>query len=170
MLYVLLRHCRVSIPLVARSRRNNLSGVGGTGHWFVPFSPLGKGFLTGAITADTQFAKDDFRNTVPRFAGGNRKANQVVVERLQNSPAAKCDSSTGGTSLGDGTATVDSYPFPAQPGLAGEENLKAIDNTFRKICVKSKEVFRQYRLRERGTRIESANGLGGDNHCESNLI
>lgn len=49
---------------------------------FVPFSPLGKGFLTGAITADTQFAKDDFRNTVPRFAEENRKANQVVVEKI----------------------------------------------------------------------------------------
>lgn len=49
---------------------------------FVPFSPLGKGFLTGAITADTQFAKDDFRNTVPRFAEENRKANQVVVDKI----------------------------------------------------------------------------------------
>src|SRR5277367_532044 len=46
---------------------------------FVPFSPLGKGFLTGAINADTAFDKTDFRNVVPRFAEENRKANQVIV-------------------------------------------------------------------------------------------
>jgi aryl-alcohol dehydrogenase-like predicted oxidoreductase len=50
---------------------------------FVPFSPLGKGFLTGAINADTQFDKTDFRNIVPRFQEENRKANQVVVDKLK---------------------------------------------------------------------------------------
>jgi aryl-alcohol dehydrogenase-like predicted oxidoreductase len=49
---------------------------------FVPFSPLGKGFLTGAINENTQFDPGDFRNVVPRFAEENRKANQVVVEKL----------------------------------------------------------------------------------------
>jgi aryl-alcohol dehydrogenase-like predicted oxidoreductase len=49
---------------------------------FVPFSPLGKGFLTGAINADTKFDKTDFRNIVPRFAEENRKANQVVVDKI----------------------------------------------------------------------------------------
>ena len=49
---------------------------------FVPFSPLGKGFLTGQISADTQFDKSDFRNIVPRFTPENRKANQTVVEML----------------------------------------------------------------------------------------
>ncbi|QHT67277.1 aldo/keto reductase [Rhodocytophaga rosea] len=49
---------------------------------FVPFSPLGKGFLTGAINENTQFDKTDFRNIVPRFAEENRKANGVVVEKL----------------------------------------------------------------------------------------
>ena len=47
---------------------------------FVPFSPLGKGFLTGAISADTQFDKADFRNIVPRFTPENRKANQALVD------------------------------------------------------------------------------------------
>lgn len=51
---------------------------------FVPFSPLGKGFLTGAITEDTQFDKSDFRNIVPRFSEGNRKANQKLVALLTN--------------------------------------------------------------------------------------
>ena len=46
---------------------------------FVPFSPLGKGFLTGKISEDTQFDKTDFRNIVPRFLPENRKANQALV-------------------------------------------------------------------------------------------
>lgn len=49
---------------------------------FVPFSPLGKGFLTGAINADTAFAADDFRNSVPRFAAQARQANQALVDRI----------------------------------------------------------------------------------------
>lgn len=49
---------------------------------FVPFSPLGKGFLTGAINANTTFDKTDFRNTVPRFSEENRKANQALVDVL----------------------------------------------------------------------------------------
>jgi aryl-alcohol dehydrogenase-like predicted oxidoreductase len=49
---------------------------------FVPFSPLGKGFLTGTITENTQFDKTDFRNVVPRFSPENRKANQVLVDLL----------------------------------------------------------------------------------------
>ncbi len=49
---------------------------------FVPFSPLGKGFLTGAINESTQFDSKDFRNSVPRFDPENRKANQTVVEAL----------------------------------------------------------------------------------------
>jgi len=49
---------------------------------FVPFSPLGKGFLTGKISEDTQFDKTDFRNIVPRFTPENRKANQAVVDLL----------------------------------------------------------------------------------------
>ena len=49
---------------------------------FVPFSPLGKGFLTGKISADTKFDKSDFRNIVPRFTPENRKANQALVDLL----------------------------------------------------------------------------------------
>ena len=49
---------------------------------FVPFSPLGKGYLTGAVTAETTFAADDFRNSVPRFDEANRRANFALVERL----------------------------------------------------------------------------------------
>ncbi|MPV59514.1 aldo/keto reductase [Burkholderia sp. HI2761] len=49
---------------------------------FVPFSPLGKGFLTGAIDANTTFAENDFRNVVPRFSEENRKANAGLVDLL----------------------------------------------------------------------------------------
>jgi aryl-alcohol dehydrogenase-like predicted oxidoreductase len=49
---------------------------------FVPFSPLGKGFLTGKITEGTKFDQTDFRNIVPRFSPENRKANQVVVDLI----------------------------------------------------------------------------------------
>jgi aryl-alcohol dehydrogenase-like predicted oxidoreductase len=61
---------------------------------FVPFSPLGKGFLTGAIDAQTDFGATDFRNTVPRFAPEARAANRALVDvlagiaaRLQVTPA-----------------------------------------------------------------------------------
>jgi len=49
---------------------------------FVPFSPLGKGFLTGAINAETTFGANDFRNSVPRFAPEARQANHALVDAL----------------------------------------------------------------------------------------
>ena len=51
---------------------------------FVPFSPLGKGFLTGQINEDTKFDSSDFRNTVPRFTPEARKANQVFVDFIKS--------------------------------------------------------------------------------------
>lgn len=56
---------------------------------FVPFSPLGKGFLTGAINAQTSFGENDFRNVVPRFTPEARAANQALVERLTQIATAK---------------------------------------------------------------------------------
>src|SRR5207244_7985593 len=56
---------------------------------FVPFSPLGKGFLTGKIDENTSFAKDDFRNIVPRFTPEARKATQALVDLLAWIAAAK---------------------------------------------------------------------------------
>lgn len=49
---------------------------------FVPFSPLGRGFLTGAITENTNFESNDFRNNLPRFSEDNRKANQKLIDLL----------------------------------------------------------------------------------------
>lgn len=56
---------------------------------FVPFSPLGRGFLTGKIDVNTSFDKDDFRSTVPRFSEENRKANQAFVAFLDMMAAEK---------------------------------------------------------------------------------
>jgi aryl-alcohol dehydrogenase-like predicted oxidoreductase len=56
---------------------------------FVPFSPLGKGFLTGSIDASTSFAKDDFRNVVPRFTKEAREANQALVDLVGKLAAAR---------------------------------------------------------------------------------
>ena len=56
---------------------------------FVPFSPLGKGFLTGAITAATTFDSSDFRNVVPRFTPKARQANQALVDLLSDIAAEK---------------------------------------------------------------------------------
>jgi len=56
---------------------------------FVPFSPLGKGFLTGQITRDTKFGKDDFRNIVPRFTPENIEANLVLVDLVKEIAAEK---------------------------------------------------------------------------------
>lgn len=56
---------------------------------FVPFAPLGKGFLTGKMSAEAEFSKDDFRSIVPRFSPEARQANQVFVELLQEVAAAR---------------------------------------------------------------------------------
>ena len=56
---------------------------------FVPFGPLGKGYLTGKMDETTTFDSGDFRNTVPRFSSENRKANQAVVELLGSIAAKK---------------------------------------------------------------------------------
>src|ERR1700688_2305227 len=56
---------------------------------FVPFSPLGKGFLTGKINEDTKFDNADFRNKVPRFSPENRKANQALVNLISRFAAQK---------------------------------------------------------------------------------
>ncbi|WKL48823.1 aldo/keto reductase [Flavobacterium pectinovorum] len=56
---------------------------------FVPFSPLGKGFLTGAINEETKFEASDFRNVVPRFSEENRKANQTLVDLVKSIASEK---------------------------------------------------------------------------------
>lgn len=66
-----------------------LPTLGELGIGFVPFSPLGKGFLTGSINEHTTFDKNDFRNIVPRFSEDNRKVNQHLVNLLGKMAAEK---------------------------------------------------------------------------------
>ncbi len=66
-----------------RSEEDVLPVIEELGIGFVPFSPLGRGFLTGKIDENTSFDKNDFRNTVPRFTADARKANQAVVDLLR---------------------------------------------------------------------------------------
>jgi aryl-alcohol dehydrogenase-like predicted oxidoreductase len=56
---------------------------------FVPFSPLGKGFLTGAVTASTEFTSGDVRATIPRFTSENRTANQALIDHVARLAHAK---------------------------------------------------------------------------------
>ena len=77
------RRCRANIRCGGGSLKQEiLPTLEELGIGFVPFSPLGKGFLTGKISEDTQFDKSDFRNVVPRFTPENRKANQAVVDLI----------------------------------------------------------------------------------------
>jgi len=95
---------------------------------FVPFSPLGKGFLTGKIDENTTFAKDDFRQIVPRFTPEARKANQSLVDLLATVAAAK-----GATPAQIALAWLMAQkpwivPIPGTTKLARlEENLAAVE-------------------------------------------
>src|SRR5208283_525098 len=75
---------------------------------FVAFSPLGKGFLTGKINADTKFDSTDFRNSVPRFSSENRKANQALVDLLTRFAEQKVgNTGSDRARLASGQETVD---------------------------------------------------------------
>jgi aryl-alcohol dehydrogenase-like predicted oxidoreductase len=75
-----------------------LPTCGELGIGFVPFSPLGKGFLTGTVSSSTEFAAGDIRATIPRFTAENRDANQVLVEHVGNLARAK-DATPGQVAL-----------------------------------------------------------------------
>lgn len=91
---------------------------------FVPFSPLGKGFLTGSIKPATTFGKDDYRSQVPRFAGQAIEANEKLVSTLGR---GRCDVCANRAGMAAGTKAVDcSYPRRHQTTPL-EENLGAAD-------------------------------------------
>ena len=104
-------------------RRWRSSGIG-----FVPFSPLGKGFLTGKIDETHELRESDFRNTVPRFDAEARKANRAFVELLER------DRGTEGRDAGADRARLDPaqkpwiVPIPGTTKLHRlEENIAAAD-------------------------------------------
>ncbi len=91
---------------------------------FVPFSPLGKGFLTGKIDENTKFDSTDFRSSVPRFSVENRKANQALVELLSSFAAQKkVTTGTDRTGVVAGEEAVDcSDPGHDEAGATGRES------------------------------------------------
>ena len=95
---------------------------------FVPFSPLGKGFLTGKIDDTTRFDSSDFRSSVPRFTAENRKANQALVDLLQ-SMAQRKNATAGQIALAWLLAQQPwIVPIPGTTKLHRlEENVKAAD-------------------------------------------
>lgn len=95
---------------------------------FVPFSPLGKGFLTGKIDANTTFESTDFRNTVPRFSEENRKANQTLIDLIANFAEQK-NATPAQIALAWVLAQKDwIVPIPGTTKLHRlEENLGAVD-------------------------------------------
>jgi aryl-alcohol dehydrogenase-like predicted oxidoreductase len=89
---------------------------------FVPFSPLGKGFLTGRISEDTKFGESDFRNKVPRFTPENRKANQAVVD-LIGKFAQESHAGPDRAGLAAGAEAVDrAHPGHDQADSAGRKH------------------------------------------------
>lgn len=95
---------------------------------FVPFSPLGKGFLTGKIDENTTFDPNDFRNTVPRFSEENRKANQALIDLIAKFAAQK-NATPAQIALAWVIAQKDWIaPIPGTTKLHRlEENLGAVD-------------------------------------------
>jgi hypothetical protein len=82
---------------------------------FIPFSPLGKGFLTGKINEDTKFDNTDFRNTVPRFNPENRKANQALVDLLSKFAQRRRPDLLSSRLLGCLPRSRGSFRFRVQP-------------------------------------------------------
>ena len=86
---------------------------------FVPFSPLGKGFLTGKIDENTTFDKNDFRNTVPRFSEENRKSNKILVDLLGKIAKEQNATNAQIALAGFWPKNPGLFPFPAQQKFTG---------------------------------------------------
>ena len=91
----------------------------------VPFSPLGKGFLTGEIDENTTFDTTDFRNIVPRFTEENRQANQAFVDWLKGSPSASRPRRRRSRSRGYSRGSRGSFRFPARRSCIGSKRISA---------------------------------------------
>ena len=82
---------------------------------FVPFSPLGKGFLTGTVDTTTTFTEKDIRTTIPRFTEENRQANQALVDLVdRRGVAPRRDAGPGRDRVAAGAASRGSCPSPAR--------------------------------------------------------
>jgi aryl-alcohol dehydrogenase-like predicted oxidoreductase len=124
---------------------------------FVPFSPLGRGFLTGKIDENTTFEQNDFRNTVPRFSVENRKANAVLVELIKQI-AEKKNSTPARIALAWLLAQKQwIVPIPGTTKLNRlEENIGAID-----IILSPEDL---YEINEKSSKIQ----LSGERYAPAN--
>ena len=113
---------------------------------FVPFSPLGKGFLTGAINENTTFASNDFRNSVPRFHPESRKANQQVVDTLGTDRGEEeGDAGTGCPGLVARSKAVDcAHPRHDQASSSGREPRSDECGTLREGSQRDRKRFLQH--------------------------
>ena len=122
---------------------------------FVPFSPLGKGFLTGEISADTKFDANDFRNKVPRFDPENRKANQALVDVIGKFAAQKqATPAQVALGLGAGAKAVDCSDSQAPPNsiACARTSERLLFNSPRKTCANLKAMPQKSRFKARATR------------------
>ena len=113
---------------------------------FVPFSPLGKGFLTGTIDQNTTFTSNDFRNTVPRFAPEARKANQAIVDAIGRIAAEKKVTAGPGRACLAARAEALDRPDPRHHQAAsprGEHRRGSGRADGRRICARSRTRSRR---------------------------
>ena len=114
--------------MVARARSEVLPTLEELGIGFVPFSPLGKGFLTGKIDENTTFDSTDFRNIVPRFTPEARKANQAFVDLLKTMAEQKKATRRRSRWRGCWRRSPGSCPFPARRNCIGSKKTSAAAN------------------------------------------
>jgi aryl-alcohol dehydrogenase-like predicted oxidoreductase len=126
---------------------------------FVPFSPLGKGFLTGKIKEDTKFDISDFRNKVPRFDPENRKANQALVDLIGRFAEKKKMLPLRSPSPGCWRRSPGLFPSPARRScLAFAKIPKPLQFNFhRKTCASSKAPLQKSQFKESATRNNCKN-------------
>ena len=126
---------------------------------FVPFSPLGKGFLTGKIDENTTFDSSDFRNIVPRFTPEARKANQALVDLLAHDRGTEeGDAGPDRARLAAGPEAVDrSHPGHHEAGAPGGEHRRSWPSSSRRtIFARSRAPPRRSRCKGPGTRRTSS--------------
>ena len=121
------RRCKASIRCGGASPKQTvLPTLEELGIGFVPFSPLGKGFLTGAIDASTTFDKTDFRNIVPRFSEENRKANPALVDVLGRiARRQRRDARADRARVAARAEAVDRADSRARPSCIGSKRMSA---------------------------------------------
>ena len=115
------------LAVVATARGRGAAALAELGIGFVPYSPLGKGFLTGTIDQSTAFTSRDIRTTIPRFTEENRRANQALVDSSAPSPGASRPRRRRSRSPGCSPSTPWIVPIPGTRRLERlEENIGAV--------------------------------------------